>query len=92
MSRHVSYSREQPCQSERPQKLKRTLALIGLWVGFPHVLWALTLGILAGAVTTLVLLLTRRWNLTGHIPYAPFLCLGTVLSLLGVPFFFVLRI
>ncbi len=67
-------------------------ALIGLWVGFPHVLWALTLGILAGAVTTLGLLLTRRWNLTSHIPYAPFLCLGTVLSLLGVPFFFVLRI
>ena len=67
-------------------------ALIGLWVGFPHVLWALTLGILAGAVTTLGLLLTRHWNLTSHIPYAPFLCLGTVLSLLGVPFFFVLRI
>jgi hypothetical protein len=51
----------------------------------PHVLWALTLGILASAVTTLVLLLTS------HIPYAPFLCLDTVLSLLGVPFF-VLRI
>jgi leader peptidase (prepilin peptidase)/N-methyltransferase len=67
-------------------------ALIGLWVGFPHVLWALTLGILAGAVTTLVLLLSRRWSLTSHIPYAPFLCFGTVLSLLGVPFFFVLRI
>ncbi len=67
-------------------------ALIGLWVGFPHVLWALTLGILAGAATTLGLLLTRHWNLTSHIPYAPFLCLGTVLSLLGVPFFFVLRI
>jgi prepilin signal peptidase PulO-like enzyme (type II secretory pathway) len=67
-------------------------ALIGLWVGFPHVLWALSLGILAGAATALVLLLTRRWSLTRHIPYAPFLCLGTVLSLLGVPFFFILRI
>ncbi len=67
-------------------------ALIGLWVGFPHVLWALSLGILAGAVTALVLLLTRRWSLTRHMPYAPFLCLGMVLSLLGVPFFFVLRI
>lgn len=60
--------------------------LIGLTVGFPQVLWALSLGILAGGVTALFLLLTRRWELGDHIPYAPFLCLGVVGALVYDPF------
>mgnify|MGYP001026687086 CR=1 FL=1 len=61
-------------------------ALIGLTVGFPQVLWALTLGILAGGITALLLVLTRRWGLKSHIPYAPFLCLGAMITLVYNPF------
>jgi len=60
-------------------------ALIGLIVGFPQVLWALTLGILAGGITALILLLTRRWGPGSYIPYAPFLCLGATISLVYDP-------
>lgn len=60
-------------------------ALIGLIVGFPQVLWALSLGILAGGAIACLLLLTRRWGANSHIPYAPFLCLGAVLSLVYNP-------
>jgi len=56
-------------------------ALIGLMVGFPQVLWALSLGILAGGITALLLLLTHRCRPKSHIPYAPFLCLGAVFSI-----------
>ncbi len=60
-------------------------ALIGLMVGFPQVLWALSLGILAGGITALILLFTRRWGPRNYIPYAPFLCLGAVFSLVYDP-------
>ena len=60
-------------------------ALVGLIVGFPQVLWALTLGILAGGITALLLLLTHRWGPRSTIPYAPFLCLGAVFSLVYNP-------
>ena len=60
-------------------------ALIGLTVGFPQVLWALTLGILAGGITALLLIITRRWGLKSHIPYAPFLCLGAMMALVYDP-------
>jgi leader peptidase (prepilin peptidase)/N-methyltransferase len=66
--------------------------VIGLLVSFPHVLWALSLGIMAGALVALGLIVARRGNLASQMPYAPFLCLGAVLSLLGVPFFFVLQL
>jgi len=60
-------------------------ALIGLTVDFPQVLWALTLGIVAGGIAALLLVLTRRWGLKSHIPYAPFLCLGAMIALLYDP-------
>jgi prepilin signal peptidase PulO-like enzyme (type II secretory pathway) len=60
-------------------------ALIGLLFGFPHVLWALMVGILAGGVTAILLLLTRRWNPKTPMPYAPFLCLGALVALLYNP-------
>lgn len=60
-------------------------ALIGLVTGFPQVLWAVTLGILAGGITAFALLLTRRWGPGSYIPYAPFLCLGAVFSLVYDP-------
>ena len=60
-------------------------ALIGLSTGFPQVLWPLSVGILAGGITAVFLLLTRRWGLKSHIPYGPFLCLGAALSLVYNP-------
>lgn len=60
-------------------------ALIGVVVGFPEVLWALALGIVAGGVGALVILITRRGGLKSYMPYAPFLCLGAMLVLLYYP-------
>lgn len=60
-------------------------ALIGLMVGFPQVLWALTLGILAGGVVALFLLLTHLKELKSYMPYAPFLCLGAAVTLVYNP-------
>jgi prepilin signal peptidase PulO-like enzyme (type II secretory pathway) len=60
-------------------------ALIGLVLGFPQVLWTLILGILMGGVTAFLLLSTRRWGPRSYIPYAPFLCLGAVFSLVYTP-------
>jgi prepilin signal peptidase PulO-like enzyme (type II secretory pathway) len=59
--------------------------LIGLVVGFPQVVYALILAVLAGGITVAVLLLTRHWKLTRYIPYAPFLCLGAIIILIYVP-------
>jgi prepilin signal peptidase PulO-like enzyme (type II secretory pathway) len=63
-------------------------ALIGLVLGFPQVLWGLSVGILAGGITAIVLLLVCRRDAKSHIAYAPFLCLGAVIALLW-PFSFV---
>jgi len=60
-------------------------ALIGLIAGFPQVLWPLSLGILAGGIVSLLLLLSRGWEPKSLIPYAPFLCLGAMISLIHNP-------
>jgi len=60
-------------------------ALIGVVVGFPAVLWALALGIMAGGVGAVLILITRRGGLKSYMPYAPFLCLGAMLVLLYYP-------
>jgi len=59
-------------------------AFIGV-VGFSQALWALALGILAGGVGALFMLITRRGGLKSYISYAPFLCLGAILVLLYSP-------
>jgi leader peptidase (prepilin peptidase)/N-methyltransferase len=65
--------------------------LIGLMVGFPQVVWALTLGILAGGITAVFLLLTQLKELKSYMPYAPFLCLGAAITLVYPPTFPILR-
>ena len=60
-------------------------ALIGLVVGFPEVLWALAVGIVAGGIAALILVFLARWEIKSHIPYAPFLCLGAIIALLYNP-------
>jgi leader peptidase (prepilin peptidase)/N-methyltransferase len=60
-------------------------ALIGLALGFPEVLWAISLGILGGGIVSIVFLLSRRFQASDHLPYAPFLCLGAITALLYDP-------
>lgn len=57
-------------------------ALTGLTAGFPQAVWAVSIAIVLGGVTAIVLLVTRRGRLDTGIPYAPFLCLGAILALL----------
>lgn len=55
---------------------------IGSVAGFPAVLSALVVGILAGGIVSLLLLATGRATRRTFIPYGPFLCLGGVYALL----------
>jgi leader peptidase (prepilin peptidase)/N-methyltransferase len=59
--------------------------LVGLILGFPHVLWALTVAIITGGIVSLVLLMSSEWELTDQVPYGPFLCLGAFVALLHDP-------
>jgi prepilin signal peptidase PulO-like enzyme (type II secretory pathway) len=59
--------------------------LIGVIFGFPHVLWALILGVVAGGIAAVGLLAGRHWQPSAQIPYAPFLCLGAIIALLYNP-------
>jgi leader peptidase (prepilin peptidase) / N-methyltransferase len=59
--------------------------LIGLVVGFPQVLWTLAIGVIAGGVAALLLVVTRRATLKSGIAYAPYLCFGVILTLLYNP-------
>lgn len=49
---------------------------IGVLVGFPNVIVALCVGILAGGIGALALLITRRTTLHGTLAYAPYLAIG----------------
>ena len=60
-------------------------ALIGLWHGFPGVLWALLMGVGVGGVATAWLNLANRQDQNGHVPYAPFLCVGALVAFLYNP-------
>jgi len=57
-------------------------AFVGLITGFPGIITALIVTIIAGGVISLVLLLTRIVNLKSGIPYGPFICLGGFLTML----------
>jgi leader peptidase (prepilin peptidase)/N-methyltransferase len=57
-------------------------AFVGLITGFPGIITALVVTIIAGGVISLVLLMTRIVNLRSGIPYGPFICLGGFLTML----------
>ncbi len=56
--------------------------LIGLVLGFPHVLYALMSGALLGATVALWLRFVQKRSWGSTIPYAPFLCAGAAAVLL----------
>jgi leader peptidase (prepilin peptidase)/N-methyltransferase len=57
-------------------------AFVGLITGFPGILTALVITIIAGGVISLILLITRIVNLKSGIPYGPFICLGGFITML----------
>lgn len=61
-------------------------ALIGLFFGFPNVLWALLIGVLLGGIGVISLVAAQRGGRQTQIPYAPFLCLGAMIALFYNPF------
>ena len=56
--------------------------LVGLLTGYPGVLAALAVGIIAGGLGALVLLLMRHVGRKSYIPYVPFLAAGAWLLML----------
>ncbi len=61
-------------------------AFIGLITGFPLIIEALVLTIVAGAVISFVLLITGLRKRQDYIPYGPFLVIGATITLLkGYP-------
>lgn len=57
-------------------------AFVGLITGFPGIITALVITIIAGGVISLFLLITRIVNLRSGIPYGPFICLGGFITML----------
>ena len=57
-------------------------AYVGLIAGFPGVITALVITILAGGIISLVLLLLRVVNLKSGIPYGPFIVLGGFVTMI----------
>ena len=57
-------------------------AYIGLITGFPGIITALVITILAGGIISILLLLVRVVNLRSGIPYGPFLVIGGFMTVL----------
>jgi leader peptidase (prepilin peptidase)/N-methyltransferase len=57
-------------------------ALTGLLTGLSHLVTALLAAFIGGGAVAIVLLLTGRIGRRDALPFAPFLCLGTVVALL----------
>ena len=56
--------------------------LLGLMVGFPLIFVALFIGIWAGGVVAIVLLISGKKKRKEGIPFGPFLCIGGLAALL----------
>lgn len=60
--------------------------LMGLILGYPNIIVACYLAFLTGALYGVILILLRKKKLRAHIPFGPFLVLGTVIALVwGIP-------
>ncbi|HXZ95143.1 MAG TPA: prepilin peptidase [Dehalococcoidia bacterium] len=57
-------------------------ALIGLATGFPLVFLAIIMGAILGGIVAVALMIARRRNFKGTIPFGPFLALAAMVTLL----------
>ncbi len=57
-------------------------ALMGLMLGYPSVLVAIFLAIIAGGIIAIILLAARKKGRKQAIPFGPFLALGTMLAMI----------
>lgn len=57
-------------------------ALIGAALGFPNILWALIVAVIASAIVIIFLFIARQGKPKDTIPYGPFLSLGVMIVLL----------
>jgi len=55
--------------------------LLGLLLGFPHIIVGLFLAFLFGAIIGVILLLRKKKGLKSEVPFAPFLIAGTFIAL-----------
>ena len=56
---------------------------LGLLLGFPNIIWGLLVGVSAGALIAIYLLLSKGdWQADSRLSYAPYLCLGAVIAYL----------
>jgi prepilin signal peptidase PulO-like enzyme (type II secretory pathway) len=56
--------------------------LLGLFLGFPGIVIGLYAAFLTGAIVGVILILVRKRTLKSHVPFGPFLILGSVLALM----------
>jgi len=57
-------------------------ALIGFFLGFPHIIVALYGAFLTGALAGIILILGKKTTLKSHIPFGPFLSIGCGIAVL----------
>lgn len=57
-------------------------AMVGLMVGFPLVMLSLALSVLLGCLVSIGLLLSKRMKRWGRLPFAPFLSIGAIVTLI----------
>lgn len=55
--------------------------LMGLVLGWPNILAALYVGFLTGALVGLILILLKKADFKSHLPFGPFLVLGTFIAI-----------
>ena len=63
----------------------KLLVSVGLLAGGPNLFYGLVAGALAAGIAVAVLVFIRRLTLKSFVPYGPFLILGTLWVILGLP-------
>ena len=69
------------CDSSRSDP--KLAAAVGLFVGFPGVMVALWIAVVAGGIIAIFLLALRIRNLQQAIPFGPFLAVGSVIAFIA---------